>query len=145
MIQLVRIIDELPGDFERLRTAAAAEGHRHIERLDEDWNSGAQRFAGDGEALLAAYQGGELVGIGGVTREPSETAEPALRMRRLFVSPQARRTGVARTIVAALAQEGFDNAALITVHAGDPAAGAFWEAQGFQPVTGLAWSHELRR
>ncbi len=143
MIQLVRIIDELPGDFERLRSAAAAEGH--IERLDEDWNRGAQRFAGDGEALLAAYQEGELVGIGGITREPSETAEPALRMRRLFVSPQARRGGVATTIVAALVQEGFDNAALITVHAGDSAAGAFWEAQGFQPVTGLAWSHELRR
>lgn len=145
MIQLVRIIDELPGDFERLRSAATAEGHRHLERLDEDWNSGAQRFAGDGEALLAAYQEGELVGIGALTRGPFETAEPALLMRGPFVSPQARRGGVARTLVAALVQEGFDNAALITVHADAPAAGAFWEAQGFQPVMGLNWTHELRR
>ncbi len=144
MIQLVRIIDELPDDFERLRVQAAAEGHRHIERLSQDWASGTQRFAGDGEALLTAYQAGELVGIGAITREPSETTEPALRLRRLFVSPGARRNGVGRTLVAALVQEGFDNAGLLTVHTSDAAAGAFWEAQGFQPVA-QAWSHELRR
>ncbi len=145
MIQLVRVIDDLPGDFERLRSAATAEGHRHLDRLSQDWNSGAQRFAGDGEALLTAYQESDLVGIGGITREPSETVEPALRMRRLFVRPDARRTGVARTIVAALVQEGFDNAALLTVHTGDRTASAFWKAQGFQQVAGHAWSHELRR
>lgn len=145
MIQLVRIIDELPDDFERLRTEAAANGHRHIERLSQDWNSGTQRFANDGEALLAAYQAGELVGIGAITREPSKIAEPALRLRRLFVSPGARRNGVARSIVAALIQEGFDSAALLTVHAGDATAVTFWEAQGFRNVAGQAWSHELRR
>ena len=145
MFQLVRVTDELPGDFERLRSAAAADGHRHLDRLSQDWLTGAQRFAGDGEALLAAYQEGDLVGIGGVTREPSKSAEPALRLRRLFVHPGARRNGAARTIVAALVHEGFDNAPLLTAHAGDARATAFWEAQGFQPVTGRAWSHELRR
>lgn len=145
MIQLVRIIDDLPGDFERLQAEAAADGHRHIEQLDQDWNSGTQRFAGDGEALLTAYQGGELVGLGAISREPSKITEPTIRLRRLFVSPGARRNGVARTIVAALVQEGFDNAALLTAHAGDATAIGFWEAQGFQPVAGQAWSHELRR
>lgn len=145
MIQLVRVIDELPGDFERLRSAATAEGHRHLDRLGHEWSSGVQRFAGSGEALLTAYQEGELVGIGGITHEASEAAEPALRMRRPFVHPDARRTGVARTIVAALIQEGFDNAALLTVHAGDGTASAFWEAQGFHRVVGRAWSLELHR
>ena len=56
MFQLVRVTDELPGDFERLRSAAAADGYRHLDRLSQDWLTGAQRFAGDGEALLAAYQ-----------------------------------------------------------------------------------------
>lgn len=143
MIQLVRIIDELPDDFERLEAEATAEGHRHIEGLSQDWSSGTQRFAGDGEALLVAYQAGELVGVGTSTLEPTERHAQALRIRHLFVSPGARRGGVARTIVAALIQEGLDNAALITVHAG--AFDAFWNAQGFQPVAGQAWSHELRR
>ena len=145
MFQLVRVTDELPGDFERLRSAATAEGYRHLDRLSQDWNSHAQRFAGAGEVLLAAYREGELVGVGGVTREPSDIAEPALRLRRLFVHASARRNGAGRTIVAALVHEGFDNAPLLTVNAGDAVASAFWEAQGFRPVAGRAWSHELRR
>lgn len=145
MIQLVRIIDELPDDFERLRDEAVAQGHRHVELLGQDWNSGAQRFALDGEALLAAYQDGELVGIGALAIAPTVTAEPTLRIACLFVSPSARRAGIARTIVAALVQEGFDNAALVTANSGAADADAFWQAQGFLPVAGQAWSHELHR
>ena len=46
MFQLVRVTDELPGDFDRLRSAAAADGYRHLDRLSQDWLTGAQRFAG---------------------------------------------------------------------------------------------------
>ncbi len=145
MIQLVRVFDDLPEGFAALRDEAQAEGHRHMSRLAEEWTSGAQRFAGDGEALLAAMLGGDLVGVGGITLEPTEASESALRMRRLYVAPRARRMGVARTLATALAQEGFGHAALITVHAGNPAADLFWEAQDFERVSGRPWSHELRR
>jgi GNAT superfamily N-acetyltransferase len=145
MIQLVRIFHDLPEGFEALRAEAVAEGHRHMDRLAEDFASGVQRFDRDGEVLLAAFVEGELAGIGGVTHEPTEMIEPALRMRRLYVAQARRRDGVARTIAAALAQEGFGHVALITVHAGNPGADAFWEAQGFTPVDGHPWSHELRR
>jgi GNAT superfamily N-acetyltransferase len=145
MIQLVRIFDHLPEGFDRIRAEAAAEGHRHMDRLADDWTSGAQRFDGDGQALLAAFLDGDLVGVGGITREPTVVTELALRMRRLFVSARARRAGVARAIASALAQEGFGHAALITAHAGNPGADAFWEAQGFRRVDGRPWSHELRR
>lgn len=144
-VQLVRISDELPTDFPRLRAEADAEGHRHMARLETDWASGAQRFDREGEALLAAFAGGELVGIGGLTHEPEPAGEPALRMRRLYVSPDARRSGVARAIASALTQEGFGHVALLTVHAGNPGADAFWGAQGFTLVSGRPWSHELRR
>ena len=144
MIQLVRIFDDLPEGFDILRAEAAAEGHQHMARLAADFESGAQRFDRDGEALLAAFVGGALAGIGGLTIEPTETAEPALRMRRLYVAKAHRRAGVARTLATALIQEGLGHAALLTVHAGNPGADAFWEAQGFKPVQGRAWSHELR-
>jgi GNAT superfamily N-acetyltransferase len=145
MIQLVRIFEGLPDGFAALRTEAAAEGHRHMDRLEADFESGAQRFDRDGESLLAAFVEGELAGIGGITHEPGETAEPALRMRRLYVAPSYRRGGVARAIASALAQEGFSHVALITVHAGNPGADAFWQAQGFTAVEGRPWSHQLRR
>lgn len=145
MIQLVRIMDALPDGFEQLCDEAKAEGHRHMARLADDWACGAQRFDRDGEALLAAYLEGDLVGVGGLTLEPTPTAEPALRMRRLYVSPGSRRAGVARAIASALAQEALGQVALITVHAGDDGAARFWEAQDFKPVEGRPWSHELRR
>jgi GNAT superfamily N-acetyltransferase len=141
MLQLVRLESDLPDGFERLRAEADAEGHRHMARLADELASGATRF----EALLAAFVDGEFVGVGGMTLEPGETHEPALRMRRLYVSPRARRTGVARTLASALLQEALDRVALVTVHAGGPEAAMFWEAQGFDAVRGRAWSHQLSR
>ena len=141
MLQLVRLETDLPAGFDALRAEADAEGHRNMARLAEELATGSTRF----EALFAAMLGGELVGIGGMTLEPEATAEPAIRMRRLYVARRARLGGVARTLASALIQEAWDSVALLTVHAGNPGAARFWEAQGFGPVEGRPWSHELRR
>jgi GNAT superfamily N-acetyltransferase len=141
MIQLVRIEDGLPDGFEALRLEADREGHNNMSRLAAERSAGEPFFI----ALLAAYAGGELAGVGGLTAEPAPTAEPALRMRRLYVRPASRREGVGRTLASALIQEAFDQTDLVTVHAGDEAAARFWEAQGFLPVVDRPWSHELRR
>lgn len=141
MLQLVRIDRELPEGFDRLRAEAEAEGHRHMTRLAEELASGAARF----EALFAAFQEGGLVGIGGMTAEPTPAVEPAFRMRRLYVAPSARRAGVARSLASALLQEAFGQVGLVTVHAGGEAASQFWEAQGFEAVQRHAWSHAIRR
>jgi GNAT superfamily N-acetyltransferase len=141
MLQLVRIDQDLPDGFARLRAEAEAEGHRNMSRLAEEMATGATRF----EALFAAFDDGELVGIGGMTAEPANTPEPTFRMRRLYVSPRARRTGVARTLATALLQEALDQVRLVTVHAGDEGAARFWEAQGFTAAESPAWSHEFRR
>ena len=142
-LQLVRIAGELPDGFARLRRAAEAEGHRNMARLETEFDAGGERFNADGEALLAAYLDGELVGIGGITREP-EAPDAALRMRRLYVLPEARRRGVASGIANALLQEALGYGRLITVRAGNAAAARFWETQDFRAVTGRAWTHELR-
>lgn len=141
MIQLVRVLEALPDGFGALRAEAAAEGFRHMDRLAEEWAAGGEAFV----ALLAAFDDGELAGIGGLTREPAPSPEPALRLRRLYVRPSSRRLGVGRALASALIQEAFDQVALVTVHAGDGAAAAFWEAQGFASVAERAWSHMLRR
>ncbi|MFD1192589.1 GNAT family N-acetyltransferase [Phenylobacterium conjunctum] len=141
MLQLIRIEDDLPEGFAALREAAASEGYRHMDRLAAEHAAGRSVFV----ALFGALLGGELVGIGGLTAEPETTEVPAQRLRRLYVSPQARRQGVASALASALCQEGLDQVSQLTVHAGDARAAAFWEAQGFTPVEGRSWSHELRR
>lgn len=91
-------------------------------------------------ALLAAFEDGGLVGIGGMTAEPDDGS--ARRMRRLFVTQAARRRGVARTLANALLAEALCEACRVTVHAGNPGAAQFWEAMGFAPVEDQPWSHE---
>lgn len=141
MLQLIRIEADLPEGFAALRDAAASEGYRHMDRLAAEHAAGRSSFV----ALFGALLGGDLVGIGGLTPEPATPDVPALRLRRLYVRPQARRQGVARTLASALTQEGLDQVALLTVHAGDARASAFWAAQGFTPIEARPWSHELRR
>jgi GNAT superfamily N-acetyltransferase len=138
MLQLVRITDSLPDGFDALRAEADAEGHRHMSRLAVEMSSTPDMFT----ALLAAFEGGELVGIGGITPEPTD---PSIqRLRRLFVARRARRLGVARTIANALLEEALQHAETVTVHAGNPGAARFWEAMGFTPDAGRAWSHSFR-
>ena len=140
-MQVVRLQDGLPGDFERLRAAAAAEGWRHMDRLSAEVEAGAPVFL----ALFAVREGGGLSGIGGLTQEPSpDDGGPALRLRRVYVHPDARRRGVGRTLASALIQEGLDSVRRLTVHTDDPRAEAFWRALGFTPVAGKAWNLEFR-
>jgi GNAT superfamily N-acetyltransferase len=93
---------------------------------------------------MTAWREGGLVAVGGITDEPEPAAEPAWRMRRLYVAPAARRMGVARTLVNALLQEALGAVRLVTVHAPAAKAARFWEAVGFSAVAGRPWSHELR-
>lgn len=137
MLQLVRIDGELPEGFEALRAEADAEGHRHMARLAVEMAETPELFI----ALLAAFDDGELLGIGGMTAEPTDPS--AIRMRRLYVAQGARGRGVARAIANALLHEALGQARLITVHAGNPGAERFWEAMGYAPVGGLPWSHQF--
>ena len=92
-------------------------------------------------ALLAALDDGGLLGIGGMTVEPTDPA--AIRMRRLYVAQAARGQGVARAIANALLHEALGQTRLITVHAGNPGAERFWEALGFVAAADRPWSHQF--
>lgn len=138
-MRIAGIHNALPDGFAALRGAAEAEGLRQLSRLQAEWESG-QRFEVTGEALLGAWVNGALVGVGGITREPSAPTAPMLRLRRFYVLPQARRKGVARAMAAALIERAAEP--MITVNAGG-GSGPFWEELGFSPVHDRPWTHEL--
>jgi len=144
LLQLVRIFDDLPEEFDDLVAEASGEGVRNMALLAEGWQNGV-RFQDDGEALFAAFLAGTLAGVGGLSVEIG-AAEPACRLRRFYVSPRFRRQGVATALASALIHEGLDSVGLLTVNAAaSPAAGPFWEAQGFVADTSGPWTHVLRR
>jgi GNAT superfamily N-acetyltransferase len=129
-MQIDPVIGELPADFETMRAEARAEGYQFLERLANDWASGAMRFDRSGEVLLAAYSDGVLAAIGGMTIDP--VVPDALRMRRFYVRSAFRRAGVGREIAQVLLERAFRSVRVVTLNAALNSV-PFWEALGFVP------------
>jgi len=145
-IQIVRLAESLPDDFEALRHEASAESYRFVEGLREEWLAG--RYAGDDDrfVVFAAFHQGELAGIGAVTPDPYDPEPDLLRVRHVYVRPLHRSAGIGRSLAAALIQQGLALAPRLSLRAADPRAAAFWEASGFQPDSGGSRrSHLLSR
>ncbi|MDQ0463610.1 GNAT superfamily N-acetyltransferase [Caulobacter ginsengisoli] len=140
-VQIVRVEGALPEGFPALRAQAEAEGVRNMSALAAQWVETENPFRDPG-ALFAAFAEGELVGLGGVTPQPG-LDRPAMRMRRLYVAPSARRLGVGRMLAAAMMQQGLQAADLLVSNAqATAAAPPFWEAMGFaQAPEGMGFSH----
>ena len=132
----------MPTDLDQLRADARAEGFHFIERLADEWASGTNQFAREGEALLVARVRGALAGVGGLTQEAALPA--ALRMRRFYVRPAYRRFGIARQLALTLLAGPRPPGTAITVNAATRAAPAFWEALGFQPDRREGFTHILQ-
>lgn len=137
-LQIQRVGNELPGDFCDLVEVARTEGHRLLDRLAHEWSTGELRFDQPNESLLVARIDGKIVGVGGITIEPTDPA--ALRMRRFYVVPTARRQGVAKALVEALVSEVADPG-IIGVHVGVPSAFPFWETVGFGKIDMAGIAH----
>jgi GNAT superfamily N-acetyltransferase len=143
VVRLVRLVEDLPHEFDVILAEAAAEGVRNMAALASQVGSADDPFREPG-ALFAALVDGALAGVGGVTAETG-LDEPAMRMRRLYVRPSFRRAGVARALAGAMMQQGFQSAPLLTLNArASDAAPSFWEAMGFQPVDWPGITHALR-
>lgn len=143
MVQIVRVVETLPDGFAALADTARAEGVRNMGVLAGQWGKDGAIFAEPG-ALFAAFIDGDLAGVGGVTPQ-NDLTEPAMRMRRLYVAPSFRRSGVGQALAGAMVQQGLQAARLLVCNAraGD-AAGPFWEAMGFERVHGEGFTHQLR-
>lgn len=143
MLQIVRVVEALPGGFAALAAVARAEGVRNMQALAQQWGEDGAAFAEPG-ALFAAYVDGELAGVGGVTAQ-NDLAEPAMRMRRLYVAPTFRRHGVGQALAGAMIQQGLQAARLLIANArASDAAPPFWETMGFEPIEGVDFTHALR-
>jgi len=143
VVSIVRHFEGLPHGFDVMRAEAAAEGVRNMAMLATEFGSVDDPYVEPG-ALFAAFADGELAGVGGVTVQAS-LAEPAMRMRRLYVRPAFRRAGVARALAGAMMQQGFQTAPLLVLNAAASAAAPpFWEAMGFERVDWDGITHALR-
>lgn len=131
----------LASDIGLLAEAARQEGYNHILRIAEEWSAGTNRFERRGESLLGAHDRGRMIGVGGMTVEP--TRADWLRMRRFYVSQPYRGRGIGRRLAQRLLEHARAFTPVVTVHAGSDDARRFWQAMGFQPLTGESYTHSL--
>ena len=133
---------DLPSTFHELVASAEAEGLRYLARLSDEWESGIKRFDRPGEFLLLAWEGDQLVGVGGLNLDPFAQDPQVGRLRHLYVRPSHRGRGVGRDLaerIIAGAREAFG---VLRVRSFD--AGPFYESLGFEPTGEPKATHRLR-
>jgi GNAT superfamily N-acetyltransferase len=125
------------GDAADLVAAMVAEMRDLYEGLDLDApdmpKAGPAELGPPGGTYLVGYRGGVPVCGGGLKRLPDGACE----IKRMYVVPQARRSGVARALLAALedAARGLGyRIARLDTGSRQPHAQAFYEASGYRRV-----------
>lgn len=129
--------ESLPLGFASLAKAARDEGYLFLARLQEEWSSGAIRFAGPGECLFISEIEDSLVGICGICRDPYQSDLNVGRLRHMYVDKPFRCQGIAKGLVrACLAYSGKKFRLIrLSIPAVNPMVGRLYEQLGFQPVT----------
>jgi len=132
----------LPAGLDLLRCEADDERIRVVSTVIDRWIDGTQRYDQPGESLLVGRVGERIVAVGGLAWCPNVTG--ALRVRRFYVSPAARRQRVAHDLARQLIDDGAGYTAVITCNArASDAAAPFWESLGFLPVDADGITHRL--
>ena len=129
-------------DIESLARHARREGCRCVDRLIDDWRSGANRFDRTGERLLAAFLRDAVVSVGGLNVDPYVGNSRCGRLRHLYVDPAHRGRDIGHRLVAALIkdpQHAFDR---IRLRATEESNG-FYDAVGFAPSSDTDATHVL--
>ena len=102
-----------------------------LQRLRDEWESGALRFERDGEVLLGAFADGALVGVGGLSLDPYAPAPGLARLRHGYVLRSHRGSGLGRALVARLLEQARPHFATVRLRTSNPAAATLYEGFGF--------------
>jgi ribosomal protein S18 acetylase RimI-like enzyme len=130
--------------FPALAAEATSENHNFLERMQSDWGSGKNRFAGPGEYIVGVSLGDSLVAIGGLNKDPYAIEATTGRLRHLYVSSAHRRAGIGRALVDTLLSQAGSYYHRVRLRTDSAEAAAFYEAYGFQPTREPDATHSLR-
>jgi GNAT superfamily N-acetyltransferase len=115
-----------------------ANGLRFVRRLADEWASGANRFDRPGEALFAARDGGEIVGVGGLNVDPYTTDPRTGRVRHVYVLAAHRRHGVGAVLVGEIIAAARGHFHTLRLSTSNPDAARLYERLGFRPRADVA-------
>ena len=113
---------------------ARGEGFRFLDRMLSKIEEGDRPFTDKRELFLGAWQGSELVAVGGVSLDPYDAPASTGRLRHLYVRKAWRARGLGKELVMRLIQHSTEYFKLLRLRTDTDAASAFYEAIGFQRI-----------
>lgn len=123
---------------------ARREGYRFVDRLQQDWNAGTNRFDKSGEVLLGARVDDRYIGVGGLNFDPFTVDATVGRIRHVYVCPSYRRSGLGFALVKALIGHARKAFSVVRLRTENPDAARLYERLGFVPVQHPDATHVLR-
>jgi GNAT superfamily N-acetyltransferase len=139
-VQISRIFLPLPG-LDTIKAEAVSQGFRFVDRLISDWESGPNTFNQEGEVLLGAHDGCQLVAVGGLNQDPYVKGAAVGRIRHLYVLTGWRRQGVGRSVVDSLLREARGTFSEVRLRTDMAVAANFYDRCGFDRVEDETASH----
>ncbi|MEM7659853.1 MAG: GNAT family N-acetyltransferase, partial [Bacteroidota bacterium] len=128
--------------FQELLLQSEAEGFRFLRRLLQEWETEVNRFQLEGEGLFGWVVEQKLVatlGINQVIHAPQKA-----RLRRMYLHPAYRRTGIGSQMVQEVALRYQSQYELLELFTDTSQGAAFYESLGFSPIFGVpSISHQL--
>jgi GNAT superfamily N-acetyltransferase len=118
-------------EFEALTKMSLAEGYAFVQQLVDEYQSGTNRFDGQGGVLLGGYVEHELIAVGGVQRDPYLNDPAVGRVRHVYVQPTYRRLGVGRLLMGALIEHARNHFEILTLRTPTTHGDAFYTTLGF--------------
>ena len=119
-----------------LEADCISDGRVMVDRLVQEWRDGRNRFSQPGERAYVAKLGARVSGVCGLNRDPFANDPSVGRLRRLYVAVADRRLGLGTAIVEKLMADAQGVFSWIHLRTHDPEAAAFYEAIGFESVSG---------
>lgn len=118
-------------------------GHDFVQRTIDEWNSGANKFDKPGEKLWGLILGAELIGIGGLNRDPYTEDINIGRVRHLYIVQAHRRKGYATLLMKEIINNARAHFTSLRLFTDNLIAAEFYEQLGFQNINGYKVSHTL--
>jgi GNAT superfamily N-acetyltransferase len=110
---------------------------RFLQKLQDEWAAGANRFDKPGEALFAGWVAGRLIGVCGLNVDPYIEDGRIGRLRHLYVLSDFRRLGVGRRLVEAVLAAAKDRFAVLRLRTESAEAGEVYEKLEFRRLSEL--------
>jgi GNAT superfamily N-acetyltransferase len=140
-LELIEFTDENLFLIDNLANEAQRQGYQFVQRTIDEWNSGVNRFSAPGENLWGLLFKTNLVGIGGLNRDPYSKYPNVGRVRHLYILHAHRRKGYATLLMNTIISRGTGYFNILRLFTDNPPASEFYETLGFKKINGPKVSH----